>query len=511
MTTTTITGVQSGVNTTSGNTTIVAIGGVDSDTTVEAGGLEIVQSGGTAGAGGGGLLNLLNPNATFINGGTLELNSGALLGANIDFSLLSNGGVLKIDGTTTPSLLGTGIGNYLISGFAPGNTIDLANVAFDAAAVAPALVGNLLEFTEHGVAVDLQVGPASAFAGLFFHLSSDGGIGTDITINATPPCYFRGTRIATARGEVAVEDLQVGDLAITASGAQRPITWIGHRELETVKHRWPLEILPVRVRAHAFAQNAPRRDLWLSPQHAVFIGGLLVPIIHLANGATIAQERVDTVSYWHVELETHDVLLAEGLPAESFLDCGTRCGFDNGGGPIELHPTFAPKSWDDACAPLAESGPEVDALHEALRSRAFDLGYTRANDPELRVIADGIALAPVCEEGNCYRFILPATTRWAKLVSRSQRPADAGPECGDKRHLGVAATRLEIDGVAVDLATLGGGWHEVERDGDSVWRWTDGAAALPPARRLEVEIGCPTMYWREPPQARTDFALARSA
>jgi hypothetical protein len=83
----------------------------------------------------------------------------------------------------------------------------------------------------------------------------------------------------------------------------------------------------VRVRAGAFAAGAPQRDLWLSPDHAVFVDDVLIPIRYLINGRTIAQERVDAVTYYHVELSDHEVILAEGLPCESYLDTGNRAAF----------------------------------------------------------------------------------------------------------------------------------------------------------------------------------------
>jgi hypothetical protein len=91
----------------------------------------------------------------------------------------------------------------------------------------------------------------------------------------------------------------------------------------------------------AFGPDLPRRDLFLSPDHAVYLRGVLVPIRLLINGRTIAQVPVDKVTWYHVELSRHDVLLAEGLPAESYLDTGNRGMFENGGQPLMLHPDMA--------------------------------------------------------------------------------------------------------------------------------------------------------------------------
>ena len=222
--------------------------------------------------------------------------------------------------------------------------------------------------------------------------------------NPTITCYCRGTHILTERGEVAVEDLRIGDNVVTASGGSRPIVWIGYRELDIARHAYPLEVYPVRVRAGAFGRGLPHRDLWLSPQHAVLVDGVLIPIIKLASGATVAQIRVETVSYFHVELESHDVLLAEGLAAESFLDCGSRSGFSNAAGFVELHPTFQPISWDDACAPLKESGEEVEAARARLLAQAEKLGFRRSPDPGLHIRADGEIVWPEQRDGRMVRL-----------------------------------------------------------------------------------------------------------
>jgi hypothetical protein len=101
----------------------------------------------------------------------------------------------------------------------------------------------------------------------------------------------------------------------------------------------------------------------LSPDHAGLVDGLLVPARLLVNGATIAWEvDLAAVIYYHVELDRHDVLLAEGLPVESYLDTGDRGNFANGDGPVALHPDFASRAWEaSGCAPLMVTGPEVDA------------------------------------------------------------------------------------------------------------------------------------------------------
>ena len=83
---------------------------------------------------------------------------------------------------------------------------------------------------------------------------------------------------------------------------------------------------------------------------------------------------MDSVTYFHVELARHAVLLAEGLPAESYLDTGDRADFDNGGGVVKLHPDFASLRREaEACAPLVITGPVLDAVRDRLAARATSL------------------------------------------------------------------------------------------------------------------------------------------
>ncbi|XYD08370.1 Hint domain-containing protein [Methylobacterium sp. NMS12] len=126
------------------------------------------------------------------------------------------------------------------------------------------------------------------------------------------PCYCTGTRILSDRGEVAVEALQIGDRVVTVSGAVRPIRWIGTRSFIGRFANTNPAVLPVCVKAGAIADGVPSRDLWVSPDHALYLDDVLIPAEALVNGATIVKaERVESVTYWHVELDSHDVLLAE--------------------------------------------------------------------------------------------------------------------------------------------------------------------------------------------------------
>jgi hypothetical protein len=195
--------------------------------------------------------------------------------------------------------------------------------------------------------------------------------GTRFNITSTTPvCFGSGTLIRTPRGEVAVEDLKVGDLTVTAAGEARPIKWLGHRRIEhPAREHWP-----VRVMVGAFGEGLPARHLLLSPGHAVCVdvmGEVFVPVSLLINGATIAQVERDEVTYWHVELENHDALLAEGLPCESYMDAGNRAFFGREYGRLEtIDPGLVAESLTRYARPFVDHGPIVAAIRERLAARA---------------------------------------------------------------------------------------------------------------------------------------------
>ena len=246
----------------------------------------------------------------------------------------------------------------------------------------------------------------------------------------------------------------------------------------------------------------PGRALVLSPDHAVFVDNVLVPVRYLVNGATIAPLVLSRVTYWHVELPRHDVMLAENLPAESFLDTGNRHAFENCGPALALHPEFALGRWAAAgCAPLVLGGATLHAIRADLLARAADLGFTRDVATRLDLVGPTGALAGRHTDGH-HRWSIPTAGIW-HLRSDAEAPAHITPDGTDHRRLGVAIAALRLD--AVDLPRtdprLGAGWHgdEPQPDGGG-WRWTDGNAAIttegPATLELEVAMGAPV--WRAP-------------
>jgi hypothetical protein len=308
-------------------------------------------------------------------------------------------------------------------------------------------------------------------------------------------CFRAGTRIRTPAGEVAVERLQAGDLVLTACGKIRPIRWVGHRRVDCRRHPRAQDVLPLRVRKSAFGNGAPARDLWLSPDHAVFIDDVLIPIRYLVNGRTILHEQVGEVTYYHVELASHDVILADGLACESYLDTGNRAAFANGRGAAMPSADFSRHVWaTQACAELVLDGPRVARVKRRLLAQAESLGHRVSARAGLRVLAGEMELRAETDAGR-WRVRLPRNAGRVRLASRSWVPAHMRVDTDDTRRLGVAIANLRLDGQAIRLddARLSGGWQAPE----AYWRWTDGEGWMAPAGggELSFDVVMTGRYW----------------
>jgi len=132
--------------------------------------------------------------------------------------------------------------------------------------------------------------------------------------------FCAGTLIATPFGLTPVEALLQGSLVTTPSGA-KPVLWAGHSHV-VPRFADPLRDLPVRIAAGALGGGLPQRDLLLAPGHALLLDGALLPARTLVNGSSIHQETAlaERFTYYHLELAGHDLLTAEGVSAESFVD-----------------------------------------------------------------------------------------------------------------------------------------------------------------------------------------------
>ncbi len=185
-----------------------------------------------------------------------------------------------------------------------------------------------LDFTVNGTEYDLF----STNGTFSLDNTVPGGYNVDpVTVVSTDaPCFCAGTMVTTPDGDVAVETLSAGDVVLTAAGDVKFVLWIGRRAVAT-RFADPISAMPVRIRAGALADHMPVRDSLLSPCHAVLVDGVLVQAGALINGTSIVRETTmpETFTYYHVELADHALILADGMPAETFIDNIDRMAFDN--------------------------------------------------------------------------------------------------------------------------------------------------------------------------------------
>ncbi|KQT60173.1 hypothetical protein ASG52_18830 [Methylobacterium sp. Leaf456] len=472
---------------------------------------------------GGGTWTLTGANTyaggTTLSGGNLVLGNTSAAGTgDITFSTLTGNATARLTLDTAAQVNGVTFGNT-IANFNGSSELDLAgltnaSVSFNSTSSLLTVTG-LRGGSNFSQSFTLENPTSTAY-----EARDDGNGGTVVVV-----CFAAGTRIRTALGERAVESLAVGDFVVTGSGAMRPIQWLGHRTFECRRHPQPSLVMPVRIAANAFGPGRPSRDLLVSPAHAICVeegGEVLIPAIRLVNGTTVAQVEVESVSYWHVELDSHDILLAEGLPAESYLECGNRDAFANAA-VTRLH--AVPDAWPEGpqpfCRPFHEDGPEVEAVRARLETRARALGWRLDASPlaGLHLVADGAAILPEVE-GLSARFTLPAEARDVRLVSETSVPAHVIAGTSDDRRLGLPVAGLSIDGtpIAVDDPRLEAGFHAVDGDGNGAsWRWTDGAALLPASLfaacdgpvSLEVRLAGPALPRWVGPSARVETAPRR--
>lgn len=238
-----------------------------------------------------------------------------------DLSLEYNGGLPDPD---TQVIIGTTAYNFtvVLTGVLPGNS-----------QVPASLVGRtvgLIEVTVGGVTRQyffvLGDPPAT--------LAEMNAIGSGaiplrlVDIDPPPFCFAKGTEIATPRGQRPVEDLRAGDSVLTEDGRSVTIAWIGASCYERQQASREDRLRPVRLRAHAFGPGLPDRELVLSPQHRIVVDGPACELLFGTERAFVVARNLpepfasmpdpeSDVTYFHILLEQHEILVANGLPAES--------------------------------------------------------------------------------------------------------------------------------------------------------------------------------------------------
>jgi hypothetical protein len=403
-----------------------------------------------------------------IQAGTLEIGaSGSAGGGTIDFA--GPAGTLRIDGSTAPT--------NIVSRFVQGDTIDLHGIAYSAADTLSYTVATGVLQVLDGATVVTQVsfGAGNAIVDDPFHLSEETG-GTGIVITNDTPCFLSDTLIRTGAGEVKVQDLKAGDRVVTLSGAARPIIWIGTGRV-LVKRGQRCAATPIIIRKGALSENVPYYDLRITKGHSLFVDDVLIPAEFLVNHRSILwDDQAQVVEFYHLELATHDVLLANGAPSETYRDDGNRWLFQNPNSGWSQSPK-------PPCAPVHTGGPVLDAAWRRLLDRAGGRpNIPLTDDPDLHLLVDGKRLDATARSGNTRIFSLPGHPAAIRVVSRAGIPAELGL-VRDSRMLGVALKHVEwrkgTQLYAIDLADpcFVSGFHAFEPS-DEI-RWTDGDATLP--------------------------------
>jgi hypothetical protein len=407
--------------------------------------------------------------STLDSGGTIDVGSSATLavqstitGGAVDFT---GGKALLQIGDSTDFAAGIG-------GLGTSDTLDLTSLGFLKGATA-SITGGVLSVTSGATTDTLNVA-GIADGAQFRTVQDQSGTGTDVNLL----CFLAGTSIATPMGEMPVERLRVGDLVLTLGGGRLPINWVGIGRSILPAGRARGGATPVIVREGALAEGVPSRDLRLTKGHSLFLDDALIPVELLINHRSILwDEGARSVEVYHIELDRHEVLLADGAPAESYRDDGNRRLFQN-----------ASPDWDRVAipppyAPIVTGGPVLAAAWQRLLARAGGAATpVMTRDADVHLVVDGARVDALAEINGTWRFCLTAPTGDVRIVSRAAIPAalGVGP---DQRQLGVALRRIALSQdlglrvIKAEDSRLIQGFHGFEpAEG---WRWTDGDARLP--------------------------------
>jgi hypothetical protein len=462
----------------------------------------------------------LGSSATAIHssGGTLQITGSVSGSGTLE---VGSGSTLRLDTAPTNNLTVT-------FGSASSETLFLNNPNIGGASMFTAVTGvgtnDLIDFGGGITIQNVSYTPVSGGSNVTLNVTKGAITGT-ITLNGVQftgganqfaittnngdaalqaiPCFLRGTGILTDRGEIPVEALAIGDNVVTVSGAERPIVWIGTgRARVTPAHRGAAT--PIFIRKGALADNVPHHDLYVTKGHSLFVDGVLIPAEFLVNHRSILwDDRAGQVEFYHIELATHDVLLADGAPAETYRDDGNRYLFGNGN-----------SAWGQLPKPpyaaVLTGGPIVDTVWQRLLDRSGSRpGLPLTDIPDLHLLADGKRVDGSHMPNGCCVFHLTERPNELRVMSRAGSPAELGL-ARDPRLLGVALRQIQLwQGArltAMDASdpALTDGFHDFEPD-DSIqggYRWTDGEALLPSslffgldgAFQLELLVGGATLY-----------------
>ncbi|MGD7070960.1 Hint domain-containing protein [Acetobacter sp. AAB5] len=453
-------GVLSGV-TLSGGDVYVSAGGIAVNTTVVSSGQVIVDNGGSAVASGTSLANV-----TVHAGGTLVVD-----GSESDNSL------------TTVTNASLESGSYLL--FPELTTGDYSVT----------VVGNTLDVMSGGktvASVQLANNDYNGEGDSFTIVSNTSGSAFEVIV-----CFLTDSMIATPHGEIAVQNLQIGEeiyVYVHNQSIIRKIKWAGHAHT-TVKPELPDDEAgwPVRILKDAIADGVPYKDMLITAEHCLFFDGKFIPARMLVNGRSIFYDKsITSYDYYHIETEQHSVIMADGVLTESYLDTGNRHSFRQKGTIIQFGGKT--KTWEkDASVPLCVEQSFSEPLFHAIEQRADSVEgaapksepVTLIYDPDVYLLTQsGQSIRPMRHQRSRYSFLLPPRTTSVRIMSRANRPFDViGPFVDDRRYMGVAVADIHLC-VANSTHLITSHLQSEKPDGwyETDWTdcaWTNGNAFLP--------------------------------
>lgn len=182
-------------------------------------------------------------------------------------------------------------------------------------------------------------------------------------------CFLKGTTIRTTNGTRKIEDLGVGDLLPSIFGGILPIQWIGRYRFKKSdpSKPWVKNVLPIRIARSALGDDVPHADLFVTKTHSLLIDGVLVAAGNLVNGRTITRyeaRNLDELEFFHIKLERHDVIYAEGALCETLLKVDENAA--NFADYVRQYGSSAPD--ETPCATMFRYGYRKDQIKSCFRS-----------------------------------------------------------------------------------------------------------------------------------------------
>ncbi len=440
----------------------------------------VLNSGTLAGRGG----EIIAAGGTLVLDGNVTMSTGSLAidaGASLDLAAAASGTV-TFSGTNAELIIGDLGGDAIsVAGMVGHDVIDLPGIA-------PSLVsysGGVIRASTGSFALSIAGGQPAV------EIISDGHGGALITLGGEMACFAEGTRLLAPNGYKPVQAFAPGDPIITTGGAKKPVRWIGRRVMQ-IGVRSAADTRPVIVMPGALGPGIPSRAIRLSPSHAVLLEGVLVPVLHLVNGATILRDRKSgAVTYYHLELDRHALVMADGLLLETYLDTGNRGQFEQ--------ETGTRGKATQPCAPLVTGGPALAKLRRHLHGIALKAGFTAIREPELYALAKGAKHLPEilpARGRQVASFRLDPDAGRILLVARSAAPADTDPDSDDRRELAIC---LRPPRQAEQLR-LGAGWYQKAPGDAGIWMSGSGELHIAPGTTaLTLHLAAIAQSWRAPP------------